>query len=483
MDSVTCPLASAAAQWGDRIALRNSSQSMSYREYDCQVRRTAGNLRQSGINRADRVAILLDSSIDYPVLLLSLFRLGALACPVSSRLPAKSVESALSQLQCRAVITDRDLTSYARNNTIACLHPRAMIAPEEDIREYLPTEIMMSQPATILFTSGSSGEPKAIVHSFANHYYSALGSNRNITFGPGETWLLSLPLFHVGGLGILFRAVLAGGSVWIPGIGDSIGQTLVSSRATHLSVVPTQLFRLLESDTITHDLCSNVKAILVGGGPLSPTLLDRALSLGLPIYSSYGLTETASQVTSTAPNASRDELHTAGSPLQSREICISLDNEILVRGKTLCLGSLHGSAVTPLTDPDGWFHTGDLGYLDEGGRLVVTGRRDNMFISGGENVHPEEIEAALLAIAGVRQAVVVPLPDREFGFRPVAFVQTSDSSQIDSSAFEDHVRSLLPGFKVPVRFLPLPPDLESAGLKPNRRIFADLAVKLINETA
>lgn len=199
-------------------------------------------------------------------------------------------------------------------------------------------------------------------------------------------------------------------------------------------------------------------------------LLDEAAEAGLPIHTSYGMTETASQVTTTPPGASRRELRTSGRVLPHRELRVSDDGEILVRGRTLFAGYLDGESLRDPTDSDGWFRTGDLGSLDEKGYLTVHGRRDNRFVSGGENVQPEEVEAALKRLPGVEEAVVVPVPDEEFGHRPAAFVRGG----ADALSLSEELSALLPRFMVPVAFHPWPEDV-SSGMKPDRSRLARLA--------
>jgi O-succinylbenzoic acid--CoA ligase len=177
-------------------------------------------------------------------------------------------------------------------------------------------------------------------------------------------------------------------------------------------------------------------------------LVDEALARGLPVHTSYGLTEMASQVTTTAPGAAPEELRTAGRVLLHREVSVSGEGEILVRGETLFAGYVEGEETGRPSGAGGWFRTGDLGRLDGTGRLRVLGRRDNLFVSGGENVRPEEIEEALLRIPGVEEAVVVPVTDPEFGARPVAFVRLSEGTGDLARALEP----VLPRFKIPKAF-------------------------------
>jgi O-succinylbenzoic acid--CoA ligase len=211
----------------------------------------------------------------------------------------------------------------------------------------------------------------------------------------------------------------------------------------------------------------------MGGGPVPASLVDEAVARGLPIHTSYGLTEMASQVTTTPPGAPLEELHTSGRVLPGREVSISEDGEILVRGETLFAGYVDGKKLDCPLDEDGWFHTGDLGELDENGYLRVRGRRDNLFISGGENVQPEEIEEALYRLKGVDEAVVVPVPDPEFGARPVAFVRT----ERDFRDLAPELEKVLPRFKIPTAFHPLP-EQARRGMKADRAALRERARRL-----
>ena len=186
----------------------------------------------------------------------------------------------------------------------------------------------------------------------------------------------------------------------------------------------------------------------------------------------------ASQVTTTPPGASPEELHTSGQVLRGREVSISGEGEILVRGETLFAGYVEGGKLDLPLDTDGWFHTGDLGELDENGSLHVLGRRDNLFISGGENIQPEEIEEVLCRLDSIDEAVVVPVPDPEFGHRPVAFVRTAGNGPGDLAP---KLREFLPGFKIPTAFHPWPGNTHR-GIKPDRNTLRERAQRLQDQT-
>jgi O-succinylbenzoic acid--CoA ligase len=443
---------------------------LTYGALDGRVEAAARRIEALGLGRGARVALYLPKDERYLVLLLALIRAGCVACPLSTRLPPRGVESLLRAAACGALISsDEDLLEPTVAD-VRKLSPHQVLLEDEPAegswQPSAPPDLALDLPATIIFTSGSTGSPKAALHTLGNHYYSALGSNANIPLAPGDRWLHSLPLYHVGGLAILFRCLLAGATVALPEPGATLGGAIAGS--THVSLVSTQLLRLLREEDLDP---AGLRAILLGGSSIQPPLIDEALSHGLPIHTSYGLTEMASQVTATPPGASREELHTSGRPLPHREISTSEDGEILVRGETLFMGYVEGGGADLALDAEGWFHTGDLGELGADGYLRVRGRKDNLIVSGGENIQPEEIEEALCRIEGVEDAVVVPVPDAEFGYRPVAFVRGGSLRDLSRS-----LEPVLPRFKIPVAFHRWPEEVE--GMKVDRALFGERARRL-----
>jgi O-succinylbenzoic acid--CoA ligase len=462
-------LRSAALRTPDAEALAGVGRAVSYRELDGWVSAAQRRLEGLGVAAGFRVALYGPKNAGYVVLLLALIRSGVVACPVSTRVPAGGVGPLLGRAGCSALIS-ADEAVVREMDGVSVLDPERVLADapgDEEASDLI--EMPLDRPTTVVFTSGSTGTPKAALHTFGNHYLSAAGSNANIAVAPGDRWLHSLPLYHVGGLSIVFRCLLAGAAVALPEPDAPLGGSIRKLRATHVSLVSTQLLRLLDEDA---DL-SGLRAVLMGGGPIPPSLVDRALSREVPVHTSYGLTEMASQVTATPHGAGREELRTAGHVLPHREVRVSESGEILVKGETLFAGYLgEGGADLPLEE-GGWFRTGDLGEMDAGGRLKVLGRRDDLFVSGGENVRPEEIEAALARIPGVEEAVVVPVPDPEFGERPVAFVRRS--GEVDLVELTPALEAVLPRFKIPTTFH----DWEGAGgMKPDRVALKERAKRL-----
>lgn len=272
-----------------------------------------------------------------------------------------------------------------------------------------PPQISNGPPNSLLiYTSGSTASPKIAILSLANLLANASTVIDPLDLRPGDQWRLTLPLYHVGGIGIVIRCILARATIVLDD----------SPNITHLSYVPTHLYRATP-------VYKRLRCLLLGGAPIT------SYPKHLPVHTTYGLTEMASMV---ALN---------GNILPNREVRLAEDGEIFVRGPCLFQGYL-GSPPSVLPD---WFPTGDLGCM-ETGKLEIIGRKDWMFISGGENIQPEEIEKELLALPEILEAAVLPIDDPEFGKRPVAVVRTA--SQIDLKWMQSQLRKRLPKYKIPI---------------------------------
>ncbi len=459
-------LSESAARHPAAPALEAQDRRIAYGELDALVQRSAWALLSENLLPGNRVAFWMPPSADLAILLLACWRAGLTAVLLDPRLPPPAVEERLALAPVRLLVSAGGVIPGSERTLSPARLAADLIAPAgrpAPLRRPPP-----GIPATVIFTSGSSGLPKAAVHTLGNHLASAAGFLEVFPLAPGDRWLLALPLHHVGGLSILFRCILAGAAAVIPESGASLAESVDRAGVTHVSLVATQLARLLRE---RHDL-PGVKLILLGGGAIPPALVEEAVGRGWPVSVGYGMTEMSSTVTATRLGDPAEGLRTSGRALPGRHLAISADGEILVAGEMLFEGYLvDGRSESPL-DVDGWFATGDIGDVDQAGNLVVRGRKDAMFVSGGENVHPEAIERELASLPGVAEAVVVPLDDAEFGQRPAAFVRMSDGSEPDRESLRAALRTRLPGFMVPVRVFPLP---ASVGLKPDRARLARLA--------
>ncbi len=478
MSDIICPVRKAAGKYSNKVALISPDKKITYFEFDQLVNKTSQWLSNNNIRKNDRVAILAENCIEYPVLLFALFRVGAMAVPLNYRMPEQSLTVLLEEISVSHLIIDESEDLSSSKLSIPKFNLDTIIGEIDEIeyQEY-ESQISLDQDATIIFTSGSSGHPKGALHTFGNHYYNAKGSNENIQLQQGDRWAVTLPFFHVGGLGILFRTILAGAALVIQDKNEKIEDTIIGNKVSHCSLVATQLYRLLNSESLS-EIKKTLNALLIGGGRIPSDLIDRAINAGLPIHTTYGLTEMASQVTTTPPNADIELLKTSGKLLNHRKIKLSKDGEILVSGETLFKGYFNSKDIEVPFDNNGYFHTGDMGSIDEMGYLIVSGRKDNMFISGGENIHPETIEATLSLLEGIEEAIVVAKDDPEFGQIPVAFLKSS--RKIESMEIEKSIRGSLPGYMIPIAFYELKDEYKQGGIKYNREKLREIAEDINN---
>lgn len=317
----------------------------------------------------------------------------------------------------------RILALMERGVPIALVHPRTSAserdAAVERTRSFSVHGTGPDRCLAILHTSGTSAVAKPVVLSRRAFSASARASAENLGWQEDDRWLLSMPPAHVGGLSVLTRALIARRTVVLGAAQGfdpvEIAALIEKKRVTLASLVPTMLLRLL--DTVPDWRApSSLRAVLVGGAPLSPSLRARAIERGMPVLTTYGCTETCSQVATQAPtNQGTDDV---GWPLRDVELRLR-DGVIEVRGPTLADGYLEHGQLIPLAS-DGWFRTGDLGEFTSDGRLRVLGRGDEMIVTGGENVSPVAVEMVLEGIQGIDAACVFGLPDEQWGQRVVA---------------------------------------------------------------
>jgi len=471
LDDESIDLERLFAEYQDNPALVTPSGIRTFREIRERLQTVIANLKQAGVREGDSVALHAENGELHLSLFLAAWVMGFLYIPLDFKAP---LENLLDAAPLDILITAGDAPPSIK---------LPVLRPEKLLRNTAFTEtspwpaIPFSQEASVIFTSGSTGKPRGIVHTVGNYVYSALGTNACIGMEPTDRWLLSLPLFHVGGVMIWVRTLLSGSASILPEMLKRIDAAVLASSPSVLSLVPTQLIRFLASEDIVRIL-QKAKSIMLGGAPSPVWLIDKALDLGIPVMPTYGSTESCAQVTGVARDADRKSYLTAGRSLADREVRIAEDGTILLGGKTLFHRYINDSPEIRTTE-NRFFRTADAGYIDPDGNLVVLGRKDGIFISGGENISPFEIENALLAMDSIGTAIVVPVPHREFGRVPWAFVEMS--GPFDETKISSALKARLPGYKVPKRILRLDQRDKKGKLKYSRETLTKLAGELAGE--
>lgn len=445
---MTLSIFDAAAETPSRTALVHERGLLTYTSLAARVRRRLEELDARGLtdpsgNRP--VALVATPSIPTVELLFALFAAGTPALLLHPRSTAEE-RTALCE-QASAVTLDA-------SNQPAVTSTHSDFDPE--------------RVAVIVATAGSSGRPKLVRLSHRALIAAARGSETHLGSEARDRWLACLPFSHVGGLSVLTRMLVSRRtSVLFEPAGSllaalpELARCVHEQRVTLLSVVPAILDRLLQAPA-RFEPAPALRAVLTGGASLSAPLLDRAAERKIPVLPTYGLTEAAAQVATRryelrgVPAATGSLLAPSGVPLTSVELRI-VDGQIEVRGPAL----FSGYVGDPPRDPSAWFRTQDRGYIDDRGELVVTGRSDECIVTGGENVDPAEVEAALALLPGVTGACVFGVPDEIFGEIVVALIAGHKSTaerEIQLILGKRLARYKLPRRVVWVNELPLLPS-------------------------
>ncbi|WP_310492188.1 AMP-binding protein [Dechloromonas sp.] len=319
----------------------------------------------------------------------------------------------------RGLIIEAGDSLHLARHAYACSFQNWPFFPVDRSNAHLEINQPLSDVALIIATSGSEGNRRAVLLGNAQLDAAAANSNACLPLHPGDLWLNCLPLYHIGGQSILWRCARAGASVLLHDGFDAkqVAADLATLPVTHISLVPAMLARLLDLGTTPP---ASLRVALIGGAALAQSLYDRAVATGWPLYPSYGMSETAAQIATFDPVDGDWQEGLVGRPMPGHEICIGADGRLQVRGPQVMRGYLDGSGSG--IDADGWLTTGDLGRIDAAGRLSILGRADDMLISGGRNVHPQEVESCLAACPGVLDVAVTGQPDPVWGDLIVALV-------------------------------------------------------------
>jgi O-succinylbenzoic acid--CoA ligase len=477
----------------DHPAVVCGEDAWSFRDLDARADAAAERLRQMGVEGGDRVALLAGNSAAFAQVVFGVARAGAVLVPLNLRLTPEEVGWQLGDCGASLLVTDREewgpSTEMAQREHP---HPKSLRssrfasplpAAGEGTKSAAPRRIWLAEVAVlpgqgahedgensgfdadavqaIMYTSGTSGRPKGAMLTFGNFFWSAFGSMAQLGVHDDDRWLATLPLFHVGGMSILFRSVINGTTAVVHEGFDpaQANRAIDEEGVTIVSLVSTMLLRMLEARQ-DRPFPSSLRCVLLGGGPVPQELVEKGLRLNIPIAQTYGLTETASQATTLQLAEVATRAGSAGKPLLPVELRVERDDgsaaaageagEIVVRGATVSPGYWQRPEATAAAIRDGWLHTGDAGYLDADGYLYVIDRRDDLIVSGGENVYPAEVESILSTHPGVREAAVFALADPTWGQSVAAAVVLREGlGLLTAEALQVFCRERLAAYKAP----------------------------------
>ncbi|MTD29446.1 o-succinylbenzoate--CoA ligase [Planomicrobium sp. YIM 101495] len=440
---------------GERLALSYGDRAWTFAELNTEALETAGRLAAQGVRKGSRVAVLSASHPEFVRFLYACLHVGCEVVMLNERLTAAELAYQLEDSAADFVFADDALAGKLPDALPLLFSELAKIEAVDFTPE---VEWETGRTLSIMYTSGTTGYPKGVRQTAENHFSSAVSSALNLGITPEDTWLCTVPLYHISGFSILMRSLVYGMGVRLHPKFEAAAcaEELHKGTVTHMSVVGVTLERLLhELESKELSVSDRFRAMLAGGGPVPVSYIERAEQFGIAVLQTYGMTETSSQSTTLQPADAARKIGSSGKPLFLYQVKIEGaiepgdTGEILIRGPQVTPGYIGSFSERP-SQQDGWLHTGDIGYLDVEGFLFVIDRRSDLIVSGGENVYPAEIEKVLAAHPAVQEAGVCGMKDDKWGEVPAAFVVLkSDVSTDELHAF---CKERLASYKVPKTF-------------------------------
>ena len=431
-------------------------KSLSFYELHNRSKIYAKKLGHLGVKEQTRVAILSTNNVEMIIAAHALTYLGAVAVMLNTRLTKKELMYQLTTSKSILLLTTESLRAEKALD-FPTIYNFSEVANHEEADIVLKKEISLEDPCTMMFTSGTTGHPKAVMHTYGNHWWSATSSALNLGLHQDDKWLLPLPLFHIGGFSILQKSIIYGIPAFIMEKYDSTTfyEVLRDKKITIVSLV-TLMLRQLVKILANNDLPKHVRCLLLGGGSVPEDLLQVVKKKSIPLFQSYGMTETSSQIVTLSADDALEKLGSSGKPLFPAQVRILHADEngigeIAVKGPMVMNGYVDNRKANLESFLDGWLKTGDLGYFDEAGFLYVVERRSDLIISGGENIYPSEVESALLQIPGVVDAGVFGKTNTTWGSVPVACI-VRENEAVTEQEIMTLLKPYLATYKIPKQY-------------------------------
>ncbi len=431
---------------------------ISYEELNSRIRQTSSWLNSIGIKEHTKAALLSSNCPDYVIFLAALWNLNACVIPLNVMLSDSELTDIIN-------FSDAEFLFFgqAEKRKLSVKIPRydfGMVSPGKN--DFTAPGIDPDAVSLIMFTSGATGQPKGVMHSLNNLLNSADNSQELLKQTSDDRWLASLPFYHIGGLSIIIRAFRYGSPLIIPGSlkNDDLVKAFNNLKPSFASLVSTQLKRMLESGWQPSE---ELKNILLGGGFADEELIKEASAAGCPVSNVYGSTETSAFVTAIDPANINNKPLSAGKALGGNKVFIVDDQlnkekagrrgEILIQSTALFHGYYKDEKETGKKLTAKGYLTGDVGYTDHEGDLFVEARRTDLIITGGENVNPLEVEAALKNMPGIGDSCVFAMPDKEWGQIVAAAVVLK--MDVTIKEIVEYLKEKIAGYKIPKRFFPV----------------------------
>lgn len=476
-----------ATYFRDRLAVVYEGGDLTFGEVEDRMRRLSTVLSDRGIGEGDRVAYLGLNGPSYIITMLATMRVGAIYVPLNFRLAEPELESVLERSGatlivaedsfCQAINAVRDRTSLKTvllvddDPCAPVTGDRPRTEPWSEILESVTSSNAamprhFDDPAAILFSSGSTGRPKGIVLTHGNLWWNSVNTDLRMDTQRRDVTLASAPLFHIGALNsFVLRSLVRGGTMVIRRQFDAVEflDDIERFAINTTFAVPAMLDTLLNvPDVWTRDF-SSLRTLVVSGSPVPRRQIKIFADHGIVLQQAWGMTEFAPTATHLPPEYASEKAGSAGIPMPYTEVRVvdlvsgepveaGTPGELVVRGPNVTPGYWQDPGATAeVFDAEGWFHSGDIGYVDEDGFFFIVDRMKDLIISGGENVYSAEVERVLSTIPGVTDVAVVGTPDSQWGESVVAFCSVAQGVEISLEQIRQVAGEQIARYKLPRR--------------------------------
>lgn len=438
-----------AATQPNQIAIDDGNERLSFAELKKQVEVLVGKIDH--LNPGSRVGLLATNTLMSYKLALAIMCSGRTIVWLNWRLAGEELERQIKDSGLQLCLVENSLWRSGMTNPFKSYS--AFLITNADPGELIPV-FKSDWVASIMYTSGTTGKPKGVLQTFGNHFYSAVSSALNLGLSSADKWLCVAPIFHISGFSIIMRGLIYGMTVRLVEKfrAEEIERILANETVTIMSVVPFMLKKLIQQQNKTNTHYNSAfRCMLLGGGTIDRETLEICLQRSIPVVQCYGMTETCSQIIALRSADALLKLGSVGQPLFSTQLKLSKDGEILLKTPALTPGYLNLPDKLPSKMIDGWYRTGDIGHLDKEGYLYIDGRADEMLISGGENIFPQEVEQVYQRYPQINEVAVVGQNDSVWGQVPVAFV-VSDR-RLSTTKLMNYGYEHLARYKVPQHYI------------------------------
>jgi len=427
----------------DLKAITTESETLSYKKLFDTSLKISGNFNSDILIRQKYIPVLSSNSKEFIITTIALWNAGLVPVPLNNRWTETEIKEVIKKYNFKVVLFENKFSDKLTSTQIEKFSFDDLLNPKSK-----PSQYTSNDESVVIFTSGSSSEPKGVVHTFDSLANSILNGEEILNQKVGDKWIASLPFYHIGGFQIICRALSGGCEIIIPANLkiDSIKNSITEFYPTHISLVSTQLKNFVDTN---FNPVNSIKVSLVGGGFTDDSIIIESSKKGWKPVRVYGSSETASFVSAATADEILKKPETSGKAVKNVKIQTSSDGEILISSKSLFKCYLNDEETTKEKIKNGFYYSGDLGFIDEDGYLFIEARRNDLIVSGGENINPLEVEKVLMKNKSIKEVCVFPIQDKHWGQICAAAIVTNET--VSEEVIKYELKKVLADFKIPKR--------------------------------